>query len=123
MQEYIDELKSKVGLTAEQAKKAIETIVAKVKTKVPESFHGSIDGIFSSAANASASASQRAEDFAGQAEEKLKAFGQQAREQLSSLAEKAEDMAGDVQQKAEEAVKDLGDKFSGLFGKTPTPEK
>lgn len=120
MQEYIDELQRKAGLTAEQAKKAIETIVAKVKTKVPESLHGSIDGIFSGQ-NAD-SFQQKARSFSDQAEEKVREFSGQAREQISKLADEAEEMAGQVQDRAQEFMKDLSDKVSEVFGKkTPPP--
>ncbi|HEX5552429.1 MAG TPA: phage tail tape measure C-terminal domain-containing protein [Chitinophagaceae bacterium] len=119
MQEYINELQQKAGLTAEQAKKAIETIIAKVKSKVPESFHGGIDSIF---AGQGESIQQKYQAFSDQAEEKLKAFGGQAKEQLSDFADKAEDIAGDVQQKADEMIKGLEDKLSDFLGtKTKTP--
>jgi hypothetical protein len=126
MQEYINELQQKVGLTAEQAKQAIETIVNKVKSKVPESLHGSIDSIFSGqgASGAGAAFQEKAQAFSSQAEEKLKEFGSQAKEQLNDFAGKAEDLADEVQQKAEEMVKNLGDKLSGFFDKkTPPAEK
>lgn len=120
MQEYIDELQEKAGLTAEQAKKAIETIVAKVKSKVPESFHASIDGIF--AGQTSDNFQQKARSFSDQAEDTIKEFSGQAREQISKLADEAEEIAGEMQDKAEEMMKGLSDKLSGIFGKkTPPP--
>lgn len=120
MQEYIDELQKKAGLTAEQARKAIETIVAKVKTKVPESFHGGIDSIFS--AQTTEAFQQKARSFSDQAEDTIKEFSGQAREQISKLANEAEDIAGQMQEKAEEMMKGWGDKMSGMFGKkTPPP--
>lgn len=120
MQEYINELQEKVGLTEEQAKKAIETIVAKVKTKVPESLHGSIDSIFS--AQPSDAFQQKARSFSDQAEETIKEFSGQAREQINKLANEAEEIAGEMQDKAEEMLKGLSDTVSGIFGKkTPPP--
>jgi uncharacterized protein YjbJ (UPF0337 family) len=119
MQEYINELKEKAGLTAEQAKKAIETIVAKVKSKVPESLHGSIDSIFSG--QASDTFQQKARSFSDQAEESIKEFSGQAREQISKLADEAEEIAGDMQEKAEQMMKGISDKVSGMFGKKTPP--
>lgn len=124
MQEYINELQQKVGLTAEQAKSAIETIVNKVKTKIPESLHGSIDSIFSgNAGNTLSSLQQKAGAYADQAGQKLKEFGAQAREQLSELSDQAEDLAQGVQGKAEQAAKEFGDKLSDMFGKKTPPEQ
>ena len=47
MQEIIDQLTEKVGLTPEQAQKAIETIAGYVKDKFPM-LGGAVDQIFSS---------------------------------------------------------------------------
>lgn len=113
MQEYIKELQEKAGLTAEQARKAIQTIVAKVKSKVPESFHGGIDSIFGE--NASANFQEKARSFSDQAEEKINEFRGQAKEQISKLADEAEEIAGEVQDRADEMVKGLTDKLSGMF--------
>lgn len=122
MQEFINDLQQKVGLTAEQAKSALETIVAKVKSKIPESLHGSIDSIFSGkGSEAAASFQAKAQEFSNQASEKLKEFSNQAKSQLGDFANQAEDLAQGAQQKAEETVKGLGDKLSGLFGKKTPP--
>lgn len=122
MEEYIKELQEKAGLTAEQAKKAIETIVTKVKSKIPESLHGSIDSIFSQQTkDKMASFQQQAEDYGSQASDKLKTYAEQARTELSNLSDQAEDLAQDVQKKAQDAVKGLGDQLSGLFGKKTPP--
>lgn len=123
MQEYIDELQRKVGLTAEQAKQAVEAIVGKVKSKIPESLHGAVDGIFSGKAQETFSTfQQKAEGYANQAGDKLKEFGDRAKTELNDLSEQAEDLAHGVQEKAQQAVKDLGDKLSGMFGKNNAPE-
>lgn len=124
MEEYIKELQDKVGLTAEQAKKAIETIVGKVKSKIPESLHGAIDGVFSQQnADKVNQFRQQAEDYADQAGDKLKAFGQQAKSELNELSDQAEDLAQDVRDKAAKAAGDISDKLSEFFGgkKTPPP--
>ncbi|GAA4303168.1 hypothetical protein [Compostibacter hankyongensis] len=69
MQEFIQELQQKVGLNPDQAKQAVETILEKIKAKVPESFHGAIDSIFSGE-NVD-NLVQKAEGFLGGAGDKL----------------------------------------------------
>lgn len=120
MQEYIDELQQKAGLTAEQARLALETIIAKVKRQVPEGFHATIDGLF--AGRSGAAAFGQKNSFADQAEEKIRGFAQEAREQLSDLADKAEDIAEDVRDRTEEIVKDLSDRLSGMLGRKNEPK-
>lgn len=112
MQEFIDELQQKVGLTAEQAKKAIETIIEKVKTKVPEMLHGTIDSVFTAG-------SQKGEDLMQRAQE----FARQAKDKAGEYADKAEDWAEDTKDKAEDIVKNMGDKLSGLFGSRSSENK
>ena len=51
MQEIIDQLTEKVGLTPEQAQKAIETIAEYVKDKFPM-LGGAVDQIFNSGGGA-----------------------------------------------------------------------
>lgn len=87
MDDLISKLQEKAGLTADQAKQAISTMVDHVKSKLPESLHGNIDSMFSGFMD-------KAGTFAGEAKEKL----------------------GEMGGKAEDMVKGLGDKLSGLFG-------
>lgn len=49
MQEFINELKEKVGLTEEQATKAVEVLFEKIKSKVPESLHDLMGSFFADA--------------------------------------------------------------------------
>ena len=92
MEEYIKELQDKVGLTAEQAKKAIEAIVGKVKSKIPESLHGSIDSIFSQQTQDKVNQfSQQAEAYAAQASDTLKTYADQNSQfELKVATEKAQ---------------------------------
>lgn len=106
MQEYIDELQQKVGLTADQAKQAVETIVNKVKSKVPESFHSAIDNLFAGQ-TASDALKQKYQDFSDQAGEKLQQFGSEAKEQLNEAAKQATEFAKDVTEKAKDFWKKL----------------
>lgn len=45
MEELIKKITEKTGITPEQAKSTIETIVEYVKEKIPPMFHGQIDKI------------------------------------------------------------------------------
>lgn len=101
MQEYIDELQQKAGLTEEQAKQAIDIIVNKVKSKVPESFHSAIDNLFAGQ-TASDALKQKYQDFSDQASEKLQQFGKEAQEQLNKAAEQATDFAKEMSEKAKD---------------------
>jgi uncharacterized protein (UPF0335 family) len=49
MEELIKKITEKTGITPEQAKATIETIVDYVKEKIPPMFHGQIDKIMKSA--------------------------------------------------------------------------
>lgn len=106
MQEYIDELQQKAGLTEDQAKQAVEIIVSKVKSKVPESFHSAIDNLFAGQ-TASDALKQKYQNFSDQASEKLEQFGNEAREQLNKAAEQANDFAKDFSEKAKDFWKKL----------------
>lgn len=106
MQEYIDELQQKAGLTEEQAKQAIDVIVSKVKSKVPESFHSAIDNLFAGQ-TASDALKQKYQDFSDQASEKLQQFGKEAQEQLNEAAKQATDFAKEVSDKAKDFWKKL----------------
>lgn len=125
MQEYIQELQEKAGLTEEQATKAMEVLVAKIKSKVPVAFHGIIDNLFADKEKKESSSFQdKYKDFSEEINENFKKFSRQAREELNDVADKAEDFASDIQKKSDEAIRELGDKLSDLFGKkTPPPPK
>lgn len=122
LQEYIDELQQKAGLTEEQARKAMETIIAKVKASVPQALHGVIDNMFKAEGTTREEFQQKYQSYARQAEEKLKEFGDEARDQLNDLASRAEDMAGEVQKKVNDAMKGLEDNVSDFLGKKKPPK-
>jgi nucleoid DNA-binding protein len=48
MEELVKKITEKTGITPEQAKATIETIVEYVKDKIPPMFHGQIDKIMES---------------------------------------------------------------------------
>jgi hypothetical protein len=97
MQELINKLISEVGLSSEQAGKAVSTVMDFVKTKLPPAFANNIEAMFEGKAP---------EDFAEATKEKLEDLADVAKEKLSEAADKAEDFA-----------KDAFDKIKGMFGK------
>jgi hypothetical protein len=110
MQELINRLTEKAGISAEQATKSLETIKDFVKEKFPM-LGGAVDNMFAAApetvAAATAPAAEKKEEsmmdkisdvIPGQAGEKIEAFAKNA-------ADKAEDVFDNVK-----------DKLSGMFG-------
>ncbi|MBP6022821.1 hypothetical protein [Ferruginibacter sp.] len=110
MQELINRLTEKAGISAEQATKSLETIKDFVKEKFPM-LGGAVDNMFAAAPETVAAAAPKAEVkkeesvmdkisdvIPGQAGEKIEAFAKNA-------ADKAEDVFDNVK-----------DKLSGMFG-------
>lgn len=107
MQELINKLMSEVGLTAEQAQKAVSSVMDFVKSKVPSALSANIDAMFSGAKGEvkEESIMDKAEDLADAAKDKLE-----------DLADVAKDKLGDAADKAEEMAKDALGKLKGFFG-------
>jgi hypothetical protein len=107
MQELINKLTSEVGLSAEQATKAMQTVMDFVKTKIPPAFATNIDAIFTGAKvdAKEETLTEKATDFADAAKDKLEDLAGEAKEKLGDAAEKAEEMA-----------KDAFGKLKGMFG-------
>ncbi len=107
MQELINRLTAKAGITTEQAAKSLETIKEFVKEKFPM-LGGAVDNMFAATPESVAAAAPAAEApsmmdkisdvIPGQAGEKIEAFAKNA-------ADKAEDVFDNVK-----------DKLSGMFG-------
>jgi hypothetical protein len=107
MQELIQELVSKAGLTTDQASKSIDVIKGFVKTKYPM-LGGAVDQMMGSEANTNA-----ATPVAPTVTEAPKAA-----EESGSMLDKISDVIpGAVGEKIEDFAKGLGDKIGGIFGK------
>ncbi len=109
MQELINRLIEKTGISADQASKSIETIKDYVKEKFPM-LGGAVDNMFASAAAESAAAPT--------AEEKKE---ESVMDKISDVipgqaGEKVEEFAKTAAHKAEEVFDNVKDKLSGLFG-------
>ena len=87
MQELIDHLKEKVGLTSEQATNAIEAVKDFVKQKFPM-LEGAVENMFGN---------------------------QNQQAGTSSTSSAASDFVKDATSKAEEAFGNVKDKLTGLF--------
>lgn len=138
MQELIDKLVKEAGLSADQASKALSTMVSHVKAILPPVFADNLENLLGSkpadAAAMSASteapkaaglmdkASAMAEeakdkltDIAGAAKEKFDAFT--TKENLENLQDKAEDKLEELKDKAEDMAEDAINKLKGFFKK------
>jgi hypothetical protein len=109
MQELINRLTEKAGISAEQATKSIETIKDFVKEKFPM-LGGAVDNMF-------ASASQTTATSVPQPEAKK---DESVMDKISDVipgetGEKVEEFAKNAAHKAEEVYDTVKDKISGLF--------
>jgi hypothetical protein len=140
MQELINKLMSEVGLTSEQASKALHTVVGHVKGILPPAFGASIDGLLEGkspvAAGAvpfeQASMTDKASNLAGDVKDKVTDMAGDAKEKLTDLAGEAKEKfaaftseenidalknkAEDLKDKAEDMAEDAINKLKGFFG-------
>ena len=95
MQELIDKLVTKAGLTLEQATHSVQVMLEHVKTKLPPAFTANIEHLFSDNHTSEPKESWRdkAEDFAEHAKEKFEEISTEAKEKMGEVADKAEEMA------------------------------
>lgn len=110
MQELIDRLTSKVGISSEQATKSIDTIKDFVKEKFPM-LSGAVDNMFAS----------QGEPAAQPATEAPKKEEHSMMDKISDVipgqaGEKVEEFAKNAAHKAEEVFDSLKDKLGGMMG-------
>jgi len=108
MQELIDRLTEKAGISAEQAAKSIETIKDFVKEKFPM-LGGAVDNMFAShspAAEAPKAEEKKAESIMDKISDVIP----------GQTGEKVEEFTKNAAHKAEEVFDNVKDKISGLFG-------
>lgn len=105
MQELIQNLKDRAGLTDDQAVKAIDTVKDFVKSKLPAAIAGNVDNWFSGLGGAAAP------------QPKKEGLADQAEDFLDNVSDKVEDWAEKAKDKAEDIMKEAKDKISGFFDK------
>jgi hypothetical protein len=110
MQELINRLIEKTGISADQASKSIDTIKEFVKEKFPM-LSGAVDNMFASAAAETPAATPTdAPAAAGSVMDKISDVIP------GETGEKVEEFAKNAAHKAEEVFDNVKDKLSGLFG-------
>ncbi|MEO5942192.1 MAG: hypothetical protein ABIP30_02420 [Ferruginibacter sp.] len=110
MQELINRLTEKAGISADQANKAIDTIKDFVKEKFPM-MAGAVDNLFAeNAASATAAPSMHADATSASMLDKISDYIP------GSTGEKVEDFAKNAAHKAEDLYDSAKDKLSGMFG-------
>ncbi len=106
MQELVQELVSKAGVSTEQATKSIEVIKGFVKTKYPM-LGGAVDQMMGTEATSNAATAAPVTTEAPK-----------AGEETGSMLDKISDVIpGAVGEKIEDFAKGIGDKIGGIFGK------
>ena len=111
MQELINKLTEKAGISAEQAGKAIDTIKEFVKEKFPM-MSGAVDNLFSAqAGDATAQVASQVKD----------ASGGSILDKISDVipgqtGEKVEEVAKNIANKAEDLFDSAKDKLGSMFG-------
>lgn len=116
MQELINQLTAKAGITADQAVKALDTIKEFVKEKFPM-MAGAVDNLFAAQGGEQAAASAPA---APTPEEPKKEEGGML-DKISDVipgqaGEKVEEFVKGAADKVEDVIDNVKDKLSGLFG-------
>jgi hypothetical protein len=98
----LDQLKTKAGLSEEQALKAVQTIADFIKTKVPPMMHGMIDNFLT-------------EDESIM--DKMKGLGDKAKDNVEGFAKEAGEKMSELGKEAQNAAKDALDKLKGFMDK------
>ncbi len=94
MQDLIEQLKSKAGLTDEQAAKAVQTVKEFIQSKLPPMMHGVIDNFMGD--NKGDDWMDKAKHAAETSKEKVQEFSKEAGEKMGEWADKAGDAAKDA---------------------------
>lgn len=102
MQHLIEELKTKAGLTEEQAVKSIQAMTEFIKGKLPPMMHGAIDSFMK-------------EDES--VIDKMKGVAEAAKDNAEHMAKEAGEKMSEFGNKAQDAAKDALDKLKGFMKK------
>jgi hypothetical protein len=126
MNELIQQLMSKAGLTEAQAVQATSVTRDFLKTKLPPQMTGMVDNFFAGNFDAAAAAApsgaksddwmNKAKEAAADAGDKLGDFAAKAKDKAEDFAEDAARKAGEWAHKAEDFAEDAMDKLKDMFG-------
>lgn len=127
IQELVQQLVQKAGISEEQAAKAASVAHDFIKSKLPPQMSSTVDSFFSgaqtTAGNAAAAAeataegwSDKAKGMAGEAGEKLSDMAGKAKDKAEDFAEDAGKKIGEWADKAEDIAENAIDKIKDLFG-------
>jgi hypothetical protein len=102
MQELIDQLKSKAGLTEDQAVKAVHTIKEFIQSKLPPMMHGMVDNFLAQNNNAD-------DDFidGGGAEDEDDSIGDKINDWKDKAGDAAKDALGKLKSMMNDKDKEL----------------
>ncbi len=115
MEALIKKVQEKTGLTAEQAKSAVASVMEFVKSKLPEGLADKVDDMFGGAEGEKVEFGgimDALSGFFGNAKHKADDMMDDAEDKFDDAKDKAEDMMEDAGEKAKEAF----DKIKGMFG-------
>lgn len=122
IQELIQQLVQKVGISEEQATKAATVAHEFIKSKLPPQMATTVDGFFNGASAGTAGAEAKAEnwtdkakDMAHDAGDKIADFASKAKDKAEDFAEDAGKKIGEWAEKAEDIAEDAIDKIKDMF--------
>lgn len=128
MNELVQQLVAKAGLTEAQALQATTVTKDFLKTKLPPQMTGMIESFFAgnfdaAAASAAAPSTPKPDDWVGKAKDmaadagdKLGDFAGKAKDKAEDFAQDATKKAGEWADKAEDFAEDAVNKLKGMFG-------
>ena len=126
MEALIKKLTEQVGLSDEQAKGAVDTVMGFVKSKLPEGLADKVDSMFGGAEGEKVEFGGMldtlmgmlggAKEKAGEAAHKAGDAFEDAKDKAEDLLEGAGDKLEDLGEAAEDLAKDAFNKIKGMFG-------
>ena len=96
MQDLVNQIVEKTGVTAQQAKDAADMAVGWVKDKLPEGVRGTVSGILDGAGDVAVGAVTKSKDAAGSASSVAGGAASSATEAAGSMWDKTKDSVGDL---------------------------
>jgi ElaB/YqjD/DUF883 family membrane-anchored ribosome-binding protein len=125
MQDLIQQLKDKAGLTDDQAYKALVTMKEYIHSKVPPMFAGVVDNFLGESfkdTGAGSAPARHQDDFLDRANEvtkettqKIEGMAEEAKEEVEHFAKEATERIDEWAEKAEKAAKDAVEKLKGIM--------